>query len=154
MPSTAITAVHVSNDAREWPSVGLPTVTMTATEAASSAAHVHSHRVTRRCVSRALIGRANSSDVTSSACTSSTDPKPSAAACNANPTAATRLPSHHWPSRSSRSEQLDVADLFVRDLVRLTLVDDVADRDEQGSAEGEQGGDIRPVIDAGHRYPP
>src|SRR5215212_2923942 len=101
-PSTAITAVHVSSDARLWPAVGLPTVTMTATEAARSAAHVHSHRVTRRCVIRAWIGSANSRDVTSSACTNSTEPKPNAAACSPNPAADTRLPSHHWPSRSSR----------------------------------------------------
>ena len=118
---------------------------MTATDAASSAAHVHSHRVTRRCDNRALIGSANSSDVTSSACTSSTEPKPSAAACSANPAAATRLPSHHWRSRSSRSEQLDVADRLVGDLVRRALVDDVADRDEERGAEGKQGGDIRLV---------
>ena len=46
-PSTAITAVQVSNEARDCPAVGLPTVTMTATVAASSAAHIHSQRVTR-----------------------------------------------------------------------------------------------------------
>jgi hypothetical protein len=97
-----MTNVHVSNDARECPAVGLPTVTMTATAAASSAAQVHSQRVTRRCVNRALMGSANSSDVTSRACTNSTDPRPSAAACSANPIAETALPSHHWPSRSKR----------------------------------------------------
>ena len=59
-------------------------------------------RVTCRCVNRALIGSANSSDVTSSACTNSTEPRPSAAACSANPTAETMLPSHHWRSRSNR----------------------------------------------------
>src|SRR6185295_13611882 len=100
-PSTTTTAVHVSSEAREWPAVGLPTVTITTTAAASSAAHIHSHRVTRRRLARALIGSANSRDVTSSACTSRTDPSPSATACSANPTAATRLPSHHCPSRRS-----------------------------------------------------
>jgi hypothetical protein len=34
--------------------------------------------------------------------------------------------------------------------VRGALVDDVADRDEEGSAEGEQGGDIRLI----HPRPP
>ena len=46
-PNTTTTAVHVSREAREWPAVGLPTVTITTTDAASSAAYVHSHRVTR-----------------------------------------------------------------------------------------------------------
>ena len=77
-------------------------MTITATLPASATAQIHSQRVTRRCAALALIGNANSSDVTSSACTSSTEPRPSAAACSENPTAATTLPSHHWRSRSSR----------------------------------------------------
>jgi hypothetical protein len=37
--------------------------------------------------------------------------------------------------------------------VRLTLVHDVADRYEEGSAEGEHGGDIRLLVKGGHRAP-
>ena len=40
-----------------------------------------------------------------------------------------------------------MADRFVGDLVRGALMDDVADRDEEGGAEGEQDGEIR----LGHR---
>jgi hypothetical protein len=43
-----------------------------------------------------------------------------------------------------------VADWFVGHLVRRTLMDDVADRDEERGAEGKQGGDIR----VRHRRPP
>jgi hypothetical protein len=43
-----------------------------------------------------------------------------------------------------------MADLFVRDLMGGPLMNDVADRDEEGSAEGEQGGGIR----LRHRRPP
>jgi hypothetical protein len=47
-------------------------------------------------------------------------------------------------------EQGDVADRFVGHVMRAALVDDVADRDEERYAEGEQGGDIRLV----HQRPP
>jgi len=140
------TTVHVSNDARECPAVGLPTVTMTATAAASSAAHVHSQRVTRRRVNSALIGSANSSDVTISACTNSTEPRPSAAACSANPTAA----QPPLAVAQQPHEQLDVADRFVGDGMCRALMNDVADRDEDRSAESKQDGDIR----LRHRRPP
>jgi hypothetical protein len=43
-----------------------------------------------------------------------------------------------------------VADPFVGHIVRRALMDDIADRDEERSAEGEQGGDIRRV----HPGPP
>jgi hypothetical protein len=43
-----------------------------------------------------------------------------------------------------------MADRFVGHLMRRTLMDDVADGDEERSAEGEQGGDIRLI----HRRPP
>ena len=48
------------------------------------------------------MGRANSSEVTSRACTSSTEPNPSAAAWKPNPAPPARLPTHHVLSRSSR----------------------------------------------------
>ena len=51
------------------------------------------------------------------------------------------------PVAEQPGEQGDVADRLVDDLVRRALMDDVADRDEEGGAEGEQGGDIR----LGHR---
>jgi hypothetical protein len=44
-------------------------------------------------------------------------------------------------------EQLEMAHRLIGDLVRGSLVDDVADRDEERGAEGEQGGDVR----LGHR---
>ena len=46
-PSTAPTASQVSVSARECPAVGLPTVTITTTDAASSTAQVHWNLVTR-----------------------------------------------------------------------------------------------------------
>ncbi len=94
-------------------------------------------------VSRALIGSANSSEVTSSACTSSTEPKPSAAACSAKPARGDQAAQPPLPVREQPDEQLDVADRFVGDVVGRALLDDVADRDEERSAEGEQGGDVR-----------
>ena len=48
-PMIAATQIHSSRPARECPSVGLPTVTITATDAASSTAHIHCERLTRRC---------------------------------------------------------------------------------------------------------
>ena len=45
---------------------------------------------------------------------------------------------------------MDFVHRFVGDLVRRTLMNDVADRDEECSAEGKQGGDIRLV----HPRPP
>ncbi len=116
---------------------------MTATDAASSAAHVHSHRVTRRCDNRALIGSANNSEVTSTACTSSTDPNPNAAACNANPTGRDQAAEPPLAVAQQLQEQCGVADLLVGDLMRLTLVHDVTDRDEQRGAERKDDSDIR-----------
>src|SRR5271163_649380 len=101
-PITATTTIQVPSGALECPACGSPTVTNTATPAANSTAQVHSERVTLRWPSLALIGSANSKEVTNSAWTSTTDPRPSAAACSAKPTAATRLPSHHRGLRSSR----------------------------------------------------
>ncbi|HEX4586618.1 MAG TPA: hypothetical protein VH185_01450 [Mycobacterium sp.] len=43
-----------------------------------------------------------------------------------------------------------MADPFVGHIVRRALMDDIADRDEERSADGEQGGDIRLV----HPRPP
>jgi hypothetical protein len=43
-----------------------------------------------------------------------------------------------------------VADRFVGDLMRGALVNDIADGDEERSAEGKQDGDIR----LRHRQPP
>ena len=54
------------------------------------------------------------------------------------------------PVSEQPGEQLEVVHLLVGDLVCGALVDDVADRDEEGRAEGEQGGDIR----LGHRCLP
>jgi hypothetical protein len=71
-----------------------------------------------------------------SARTNSTAPSPSAAACSANPTAATRPPATTAAPQQPR-EQLKVADSLVGDVVRRALVEDVADRDEQGRAHGE-----------------
>ncbi|WP_264073170.1 hypothetical protein, partial [Mycolicibacter minnesotensis] len=36
---------------------------------------------------------------------------------------------------------------------RLALMHDVADRDEEGGAEGKQGGDIRVLVQGAHRDP-
>ena len=123
---------------------------MTITAAASSTAHVHSHRVTRRCAWLALIGSANSSEVTSTACTSSTEPRPSAAACSANPAPRHAAAQPPLAVTQQAQEQSQVPDGLVGDVVGGALVDHIADRDEEGGGEGEQSGDIR----FGHQPPP
>lgn len=77
---TRATIVHVCSDPRGVPSCGSPTVTTTATAAASNSAQTACRPVILRWFARALISRANSNDVTNSACTNTTEPKPSAAA--------------------------------------------------------------------------
>jgi hypothetical protein len=72
-----------------------------------------------------------------SAHTNSTAPSPSAAARSANPTAATRACPATTAVPQQPREQLKVADWLVGDVVRRALVEDVADRDEQGRAHGE-----------------
>jgi hypothetical protein len=101
-PSTAITAVHVSNDARECRAVGL-----------------HRTQAKRRGLQREPDRRDNA----------------------AQPPLAVAQQPH---------EQLDVADRFVGDGMCRALMNDVADRDEDRSAESKQDGDIR----RRHRRPP
>src|ERR1700719_2065972 len=72
-----------------------------------------------------------------SAHTNSTAPSPSAAARSANPTAAPRPCPATTAVPQQPREQLNVADWLVGDVVRRALVEDVADRDEQGRAQGE-----------------
>jgi hypothetical protein len=72
-----------------------------------------------------------------SARTDSIAPSPSAAACGANATAATRPARPPLAVPQQPRELLKMVDWLVGDVVRRALVEDVADRDEQGRAHGE-----------------
>lgn len=102
-PSTRATTAQVRSGAPAWPVCGLPTTTTTVTAAVSRAAHTHSPAVTARCDSRALMGRAKSTENISSACTSNTEPPPRAAACNPLPASNSAAPHHHHHHRWLRS---------------------------------------------------
>ncbi len=88
------TAAQVCSDALERPACGLPTTTTTITAAVSKLAQIHSPLLIVRCDNLALSGSAKSSESVRSACTSSTEPWPNAAACNAMLVASSSAPYH------------------------------------------------------------
>ncbi len=114
---------------------GGPTVTITFTAAVSKRAQTHSLPVTARWDNLALIGSANSSDRTSSACTSSTEPWPSAAACNAMLTTIIKAPHRHrWLRSSVANNSRWPTDAVIRCVARCSSTSPIATQSAAPSA--------------------
>ena len=94
---------HSEVEAVSFPLLASPITTMTASATVSTMAQAQSARCTRRPVSRLLRGRAKSSTVTMSGCTTTSRPTARAAATVRNPPASAATPPSQRGRRTSRS---------------------------------------------------
>jgi hypothetical protein len=78
---TAAAISHTPMSAESTPSVGFPATRKTARPPVSAIAQMPSERCRRRLAHHAPSGRAKSSEVARSGCTSTSEPKASAIAC-------------------------------------------------------------------------
>ncbi len=116
---------------------------ITTTDAASSTAQVHSNLLTRWWVARAFEGEREQQRGDQQGLHQQHRAQPERRRLQAEPDRRHETADPPRAVLEQSQEQLEMADLLVGDLMRGTLVDDIADGDEQRGAEGQQCGDIR-----------